>query len=70
MKDVIRDGESRIEIELHPGVFRLSRWKRYGGPDLFFSMMWIGPFLINGWYTRKGSGKAMFVGKKFSIVWR
>ncbi len=70
MEDIITGGESRTEIELHLWVFRFSKWKRYGGPDRSFSMMWLGPFLIQGWYVKKGSDKHLYVGKKlFSIVW-
>ncbi len=69
MKDIITGGESRIELELHFWVFRFSKWNRYGGPDRSFSMMWLGPFLIQGWYIRKGSDKQCWVGKKrFKIV--
>ncbi|MFH1990481.1 MAG: hypothetical protein ABIJ19_01335, partial [Patescibacteria group bacterium] len=69
MKDIIRGGESRIEVELHLWVFRFKKWQHYGGPVYSFGMMWLGPFLINGWYVRKGSGKSMWVGKNiFSIV--
>jgi len=64
MKDIITNGGSRIELGLHLWVFRFSKWERYGGSDLSFSMMWIGPFLIQGWYVRKGSDKQMYVGKK------
>ncbi len=69
MKEVITGGESRIEVQLHLWVLRFSGWRRYGGIDRTFSMMWLGPFLIQGWYLRRGSNKQIYVGKKiFSIV--